>query len=423
MTGGPLQALYEDQRALNVKIKERGQAAVSEAHERRSSLRAPQHNISRRDSCREELSVPVSSPRLQSLLRPTETSQKRKSVFEAAAGLREELVKSEKPTEPEDTEEEKVRWENFHHKNSVFQSDRARYLDTLRRKKAQDEVAECTFEPPRRVTKNRPQGLSSGSIYDRTMAMEAKKEQRMQRIRQELIDKEMAQCSFKPSLGSGGSRPSHDGGISSGAQGQRRASYTSSAPSRPSCDLTTASRRGHYSEIHRPSLDMESYSDRQRSTPKSPAEKYNIPLIPLGDRSQLYVNDSSTHQRGAIANIAGSDSDDSEYWDGAEDDYNEQNSLGSAAHLGGDFTLSPPSISGESGLVEDVPGGPGVRPRSNVDEDVHCNLLQPMPPSTDSATQSAPQIARESNPSMRRNSGTNAFAAALRRASVKSVPS
>merc|ERR1719253_2324465 len=112
--------------------------------------------------------------------------------------------------------------------------------------------------------------------------MEAKKEARMKKIRQELADKEMAQCSFKPMTRTQLRRSSCDAIITPRPRSSEARSYSGSQ--RPSYDDNFTSEAGA----------PRSYANIARGVP------------PEYTRPEYAMN-------------AGSASDDSEYWDGDDD--------------------------------------------------------------------------------------------------------
>lgn len=202
---GPLQAMLEEEEALKEKLKERRASAMAAGYERRSLLdpntareSVQKSREARRASAPELQLAGPPSARIESLMRPTAMSQ----IREAAAankrnGIPEEPVK-EMPEVVEETEEQKAKWEKFHHRSTIFQQDREKYLEKLRIKQEEKEMKGCTFKPAPR--KSAAQVNSSCSMFDRARQMEIKKQERIAKIRQELFDKEMAQCSFQPRI-------------------------------------------------------------------------------------------------------------------------------------------------------------------------------------------------------------------------------
>jgi hypothetical protein len=196
---GPLQALLDEEVALKQKLKERSLSAVSVGYERRRALESAKQ--SKRGIAR----VPSSR-----VMRPTAVSQRRLELC-AKRMVCDTSMKEAKPEEQEDTEQRRIKWERFHQRSFSFQHERERYIESLRQKKEEVELEGCTFEPQTRGRSS----LVCGSLFDRVRQMEDRKESRITEIRQELLDKEMAQCSFSPQIvpcprgvGERGNRPS-----------------------------------------------------------------------------------------------------------------------------------------------------------------------------------------------------------------------
>merc|ERR1719498_1428446 len=68
--------------------------------------------------------------------------------------------------------------------------------------KEEQELEDCTFEPQTSKARksSAPMPSSGSSMHDRARQMEARKQERMQKIRQEILAKEMSQCSFHPRI-------------------------------------------------------------------------------------------------------------------------------------------------------------------------------------------------------------------------------
>jgi len=102
-----------------------------------------------------------------------------------------------------------VAFEEFYRRNETFVEEREQFLDILRRQKEESDFQECTFEPNLSSTaKSTPQASPkrptsatrrSEELYRRGVEQQAKKEERMQKMRQQKADEEVAECSFKPS--------------------------------------------------------------------------------------------------------------------------------------------------------------------------------------------------------------------------------
>jgi hypothetical protein len=162
---GVLEALEEEERALKAKVKERAQAAVAAGYERRMMMES--RKAQRPSSCTAKSFRPASSQQKQ---------------------------------EMEDTEEARVKWDGFLFKNDMFQLNREKHLADQRKKKEEQEVSGCTFKPqnPKGRRSSSNVRCAGGTMFDRARHMEARKQERMNQIRQELERKEMSQCSFHP---------------------------------------------------------------------------------------------------------------------------------------------------------------------------------------------------------------------------------
>jgi len=151
----------------------------------------------RRASCPDASISGPTGARVENLMRPTAVSQQRVDIAsDKRNGVPDESV-VEKVEPAEETEEQREKWERFHHRSSVFQKDREKYLENLRKRQEAKELEGCTFKPAPRRSAAR---VNSSSMFDRARQMEVKKQERMAKIRQELFDKEMAQCSFQPKI-------------------------------------------------------------------------------------------------------------------------------------------------------------------------------------------------------------------------------
>lgn len=187
----------------------------------------------------------------------------------------------------------------------------------------------CTFKPLKANTRKifTPSGSNfrgSGTLFERAQLMEAKKQEKIQRIRQELFDKEMAQCSFTPQI-------------------------IVLSPREREADLgqwSSVDSRRDSASSHAP---LNSYgADRAYSTPGwSEAAPQLVP-------SRCHpANASGGYARARRDNAYGPPyeaSEGSEYWDGSrsedvpsEDVPSEEVSLGSAEQIAADdLTILPP---------------------------------------------------------------------------------
>lgn len=253
-----LRALLEEEEALKQRIKDRGQSAVAVGYGRRSSLgsdEVPKSSAARRDtihSIREARRPSVSSDgslsgtnsHLDALIKPTVTMQMR------AAEKRQSIapIVEEKPQlSPEELEEQRQTWEQFHHRNSAFQQTKDKFLDIARQKREEQEMRGCTFKPQRRSV-SAVRAVSSGTMFDREQSAQIKKEQRLARLRQEKFDKEMAQCSFHPEIHLLAPREQVPD-----TAGSRRSSFSS-------CVSTSSSHRGYSSSQPAPLAASGSYA-------------------------------------------------------------------------------------------------------------------------------------------------------------------
>lgn len=150
----------------------------------------------------------------------------------------------------------------------------------------------CTFKPAPRRSQAR---ANSSSMADRARQMEIKKQERMAKIRQELFDKEMAQCSFQPQIVS----------VSSGARERG---------SDPSW------RRLCASGGDRPSL-----ASRPSGIPQSSQYRVGTSNWRAGSAPRQYG-------RGNGGAMGDASSEESEYWDGNDAPRDEEVSVGSSLH-------------------------------------------------------------------------------------------
>jgi len=260
--------MVEEERALKQKLQERRQIAVAAGYERRSLLessaqeKAKKCSAARRDSirsCREARrpSVPdgISSgpdARIDSLMRPTTAYQMRaaeKRKTDPGWPKQEE----KKPEESaEEAEEQRKKWEKFHQRSSVFQQNREEFLEAERRKIEDQELEGCTFKPLKGKSLKstaQPATSSRSSLFERAQLMEAKKQERMMKIRQELIDKEMAQCSFQPKIIEFPAVERDPSASVGSCDGSRRSSFSSCGGERP---YSAAARRETASHLGPP---------------------------------------------------------------------------------------------------------------------------------------------------------------------------
>mmetsp|Transcript_93906 Transcript_93906/g.166153 ORF Transcript_93906/g.166153 Transcript_93906/m.166153 type:complete len:619 (-) Transcript_93906:112-1968(-) len=235
---GPIQALLEAEKKQKKEMRERQNSVVAQAAARRSSLQGldPEATLRepvvaaaslqrRASSSSARVSVSGINSQVEVLARPTESSKIRKSIAnqdlqqaQQAAARRQSLrigpeavnaimasAEAPKVAEAEETEEQKQKWDNFHRRSSAFLESKSKQLEVLKKKQEQQQIQGCTFEPnadkpnrkrPGRVSQQRP----SGSMYERSLEAEARKEERLRKRRQEMYDKEMAQCSFHPKV-------------------------------------------------------------------------------------------------------------------------------------------------------------------------------------------------------------------------------
>lgn len=211
---GPLQQIIEEEKRLKKSLKDRRQEAITAGYSRRNLLesatrvQAPKQSLARRDSirsCREARrpSMPDASGStavINSLMTPTTACRTR--AFQKKPQDQLDPTKSEDT--PEEAEEKRQRWEKFMQRREVFLQNKEEFLEAERRKKEDQELEGCTFAPakPKRI-KGCAAGqsvASSGSMADRALQMEIKKQEKIKKIRQELLDKEMEECFFRPEI-------------------------------------------------------------------------------------------------------------------------------------------------------------------------------------------------------------------------------
>lgn len=291
---GVLQQLEEQERATKAKIRERAQAAVAAGYERRSLVEVQKSTAASR--------ARTPSSRSDGLLRPTTVSQnKRKN----SKGPEVKEVEDVRLKLPEDTEESRAKWEKIHSRNSSFLQDRQKYLEEQRRRKEEQTLEGCTFEPQtckgqKSCTTNKRGPSAGATMFERTRQMENRKQERMQKIRQELFEKEMSQCSFQPRIigpGERGSEPRILG------PDERRPSISevqdtsSRRPSTRSSGDRQFMRESQYSAYSRQSMSMK---------PPRPAALGSHACHPAVSQSDCVSNASEA-------------TEGSEYWDGRSD--------------------------------------------------------------------------------------------------------
>merc|ERR1711871_1260212 len=119
--------------------------------------------------------------------------------------MKDDEAEAQKPPRPEETEEQKQKkekalkeqWDGFHIRSAHRQQQREKYLEKARQQQAEKELSKCTFAPkPRRAKSSSSVSSGNQSLFERTKALEAKKQARLEKMRQEQYAKEMAQCSF-----------------------------------------------------------------------------------------------------------------------------------------------------------------------------------------------------------------------------------
>lgn len=197
---------------------------------------APSRPSSARSTASGGARRPSSSERApQSLLRETFSSQQRRSLVSAeraaieraavspagrerAAAEQEDSASSSvghlvaEDTDSVDrrsvTEEKRQTLEAFMKRSSQFVNNRENLLAALRKEQEEKAMMDCSFEPQmstRPSSATRPALAGSGArsasargIYDRCAAQAQEKQQKVDRLRQELNMRSMLQCSFRP---------------------------------------------------------------------------------------------------------------------------------------------------------------------------------------------------------------------------------
>eukprot|EP00446_Apocalathium_sp_SHHI-4_P043598 CAMPEP_0177335180 /NCGR_PEP_ID=MMETSP0368-20130122/23116_1 /TAXON_ID=447022 ORGANISM="Scrippsiella hangoei-like, Strain SHHI-4" /NCGR_SAMPLE_ID=MMETSP0368 /ASSEMBLY_ACC=CAM_ASM_000363 /LENGTH=411 /DNA_ID=CAMNT_0018795951 /DNA_START=17 /DNA_END=1252 /DNA_ORIENTATION=- len=103
----------------------------------------------------------------------------------------------------QDSASRKGNWSEFQRRNNAFVEEKEMIMQVLREKKEEAELQECTFRPaitppPRENLHDATRPRSTASMYDRGLEDQAKRELRLQKIRDERAEKEFEECSFKP---------------------------------------------------------------------------------------------------------------------------------------------------------------------------------------------------------------------------------
>jgi len=103
----------------------------------------------------------------------------------------------------QDSASRKGNWSEFQRRNNAFVEEKEMIMQVLREKKEEAELQECTFRPaitppPRENCFAATRPRSTASMYDRCLEDQAKKELRLQKIRDERAEREFEECSFKP---------------------------------------------------------------------------------------------------------------------------------------------------------------------------------------------------------------------------------
>jgi hypothetical protein len=319
-----LRKLFDQEESLKQQIKERGEDAVALGYERRSSLvseQAPKCSAARRDSihnCREARratapSVSGADSHIESLIKPTVNYQVRAAEKRRNSAP---VIEEKRQLTPEELEEQRKKLKEFHFRNSAFQRTKQRFLDTQRQKREEQEMVGCTFKPVQNVASTTSATFPE-TMLERAQQAQAKKEAKLRKLRQEQFDKEMAQCSFRPTI------------------------HEPSAGER--CPNTTDSRRLSFSSCNSVSSSR-GYSAARYAPPRS---------MSLGVSGGYAARHDVPYE----------ESEASEYWSGSQD---EAVSLGSADHqdsFDDEMTILPSDSNGTlEARVGDVPHRPPRMP-------------------------------------------------------------
>lgn len=341
--GGPLQDLLDEEQALKQKLKERRNSALATGYERRN-ITEPGQVQKARDARRAsvpEVNISGPSAKLESLMRPTALTELRKGIVaDKRNGVSSDVsVVKEKPEDLEETEESRAKWEKFHHRSTIFQQDKDKYLENLRKRKEAKEMEGCTFTPaPRRSSSQ----AGNSSMFDRARQMEIKKQERMAKIRQELFDKEMAQCSFTPSIVERPSGVGDRGYDPSSRRPSANGGDRHSLMSRPSVGI--AHQSGHFA-------NPANVSGRQR-----------------GNSAPRYGNRSGAENHS---------SEGSEYWDGDDECRDDEVSQGSDAREAADVTIMPmASGSAKAAAMDRPPRAPNAATSAADEEAQQLKIMQ-----------------------------------------------
>jgi len=306
---GPLQALLEQEKAAKQKLKDRRQVAVAAGYERRSLLEvkeraaAPKCSAARRDSIRNSREarrplVPDGNSAgpgalIESLMKPTALYQMRAAEKRRSDAPMEE----KKPEEPSgETEAQcRLKWDKFLRRNSAFQQNKEDYLEGERQKIQDQELQGCTFHPMkvesrRSSASSGSSGGRPGSMFERSQQMEERKQAKMQKMRQELVNREMAQCSFTPKiLGS----PREPTGLSN--IGSRRSSFDAGGGYMPRTSGNWEAALGPADMANHPHRDWDCHANAASYEPSEGSECWE------GSRDEEVSLGSGEHQEGFAA--------------------------------------------------------------------------------------------------------------------------
>lgn len=203
MTKGPLQLLMEQEEARAQQIKEMGEKSVAAGYEKRHSV--PDESLKAAVARRNSVN------KVKQALQPRRASHDcTPSAGPTAAALMRLARRKQLPPPPQEetppplTAEEKQeirlkQWD-FHRRSELFLEEKDKFLEAQRLRQAKEAMRECTFTPRKTAASPRCTTPRGETMLERTQRMEARKQEKLNKLRQEKFDKEMANCSFHPSI-------------------------------------------------------------------------------------------------------------------------------------------------------------------------------------------------------------------------------
>lgn len=227
---GPIAALLQQEERQRQQVRQRqasqganprpstkpGQPWAAKPTEKRQST-TPKPRPSTPKTVTPNAATPQTAEKSQTERRSTQTLRHSQSMPGATSET--------PPMRKSQSGSERQNWEAFHRRSTSFLQERTALIDHLRAAKEEEELQSCTFAPNKSVQSDRPRsGVRVGvSLYERGVERERRKTERLQQMKQDLFDQEMANCSFQPQRSSSRRRASsflQDTSVSSVGSGQ-----------------------------------------------------------------------------------------------------------------------------------------------------------------------------------------------------------